>query len=65
MPMDPLPSQQHAGLQHVLQLQQELTRPEARFKPFSVVLSAAYLLVMLLDLLNAVLSVLKTRQGKL
>ena len=36
MLMDPHPSQQHVGIQHaVLQLQQEVTRPKARFKPTS------------------------------
>ena len=36
MLMDPHPSQQHAGLHHaVWQLQQEVTRPKARFKPTS------------------------------
>ena len=35
--MDPRPYQQHAGLQHaVLQPQQEVTRPKARFKPTSL-----------------------------
>ena len=34
--MDPLPSQQHEGLHHsVWQLQQEITREKARFKPTS------------------------------
>ena len=34
MLMDPRRSQQHASLYHaVLQLQQEVTRPKARFKP--------------------------------
>ena len=34
--MDPHPSQQHADLHHaVWQLQQEVTRPKARFKPTS------------------------------
>ena len=33
---DPNPSQQHEGLHHaVRQLQQEVTRPKARFKPNS------------------------------
>ena len=33
-PHEPSPSQQHAGLHHaVWQLQQEVTRPRARFKP--------------------------------
>ena len=36
MLMDPHPSQQHAGLQHaVWQLQQEVTKSKARFKPTS------------------------------
>ena len=34
--MDPHPNQPHAGLQHaVLKLQQEVTRPKARFKSTS------------------------------
>ena len=36
MVMDPRQSQQHVGPQHaVLQPQQEVTRPKARFKPTS------------------------------
>ena len=36
MIMDPHPNQQHAGLHHaVWQLQQEVTKPKARFKPTS------------------------------
>ena len=42
MLMDPHPIQQHVGLHHaVSQLEQEVTRPKARFKPISPKKSAA------------------------